>query len=50
MVEDNPRDVCHEMDGLSIIYGDESLAQLYENSRISLDQLSGHSGNFSCLN
>ncbi|GFY84642.1 global transcription factor group B1 [Actinidia rufa] len=44
MVEDNPRDVGHEMDGLSIIYGDESLAHLYENSRISLDQLSGHSG------
>ncbi|KAI7996881.1 hypothetical protein LOK49_LG10G02492 [Camellia lanceoleosa] len=44
MVEDNPRDVGHEMDGLSIVYGDESLPHLYENSRISLDQLSGHSG------
>ncbi|XP_058203463.1 transcription elongation factor SPT6 homolog [Rhododendron vialii] len=44
IVEDNPRDVGHEMDGLSIIYGDESLPHLYENSRISSDQLPGHSG------
>ncbi|XAR62643.1 hypothetical protein NMG60_11017483 [Bertholletia excelsa] len=44
MVEDNPRDVGHEMDGLRIVYGDESLPHLYENSRISSDQLPGHSG------
>ncbi|XP_057506714.1 LOW QUALITY PROTEIN: transcription elongation factor SPT6 homolog [Actinidia eriantha] len=44
IVEDNPRDVGHEMDGLSIVYGDESLPHLYENSRISSDQLPGHSG------
>ncbi|XP_059668271.1 transcription elongation factor SPT6 homolog [Cornus florida] len=44
MVEDNPRDVGHEMDGLSILYGDESLPHLYENSRISSDQLPGQSG------
>ncbi|KAA8517882.1 hypothetical protein F0562_015329 [Nyssa sinensis] len=44
MVEDNPRDVGHEMDGLSIVYGDESLPHLYENSRISSDQLPGQSG------
>ncbi|WOH06329.1 hypothetical protein DCAR_0625754 [Daucus carota subsp. sativus] len=44
MVEDNPRDVGHEMDGLSIIYGDETLPHLYENSRISADQLPSQSG------
>ncbi|XP_065620948.1 transcription elongation factor SPT6 homolog [Quercus suber] len=43
MVEENPRDVGHEMDGLSIVYGDESLPRLYENSRISSDQLPGQS-------
>lgn len=44
MVEENPRDVGHDMDGLSIVYGDESLARLYENSRISSDQLPAQSG------
>ena len=44
MVEENPRDVGHEMDGLSIVYGDESLPRLYENSRISSDQLPGQPG------
>ncbi|CAK9170436.1 unnamed protein product [Ilex paraguariensis] len=44
MVEDNPRDVGHEMDNLNIVYGDESLPHLYENSRISSDQLPGQSG------
>ncbi|KAI5427478.1 Transcription elongation factor spt6, variant 3 [Lathyrus oleraceus] len=39
MVEENPRDVGHEMDGLSIVYGDESLPRLYENSQISSEQL-----------
>ncbi|GAB2295631.1 Transcription elongation factor spt6 [Dionaea muscipula] len=44
MVEENPRDVGHEMDGLSVVYGDESLPRLYENSRISSDQLPAQSG------
>ncbi|GMH28309.1 hypothetical protein Nepgr_030152 [Nepenthes gracilis] len=44
MVEENPRDVGHEMDGLSVVYGDESLPRLYENSRTSSDQIPGHSG------
>ncbi|KDP29489.1 hypothetical protein JCGZ_19328 [Jatropha curcas] len=44
MVEENPRDVGHEMDELSIVYGDESLSRLYENSRISSDQLAGQPG------
>lgn len=46
MVEENPRDVGHEMDELSIVYGDESLPRLYENSRISSDQLPGQSGKY----
>eukprot|EP00257_Ricinus_communis_P019165 XP_015578078.1 transcription elongation factor SPT6 homolog [Ricinus communis] len=44
MVEENPRDVGHEMDELSIVYGDEALPRLYENSRISSDQLAGQPG------
>ncbi|XP_021745917.1 transcription elongation factor SPT6 homolog [Chenopodium quinoa] len=44
MVEENPRDVGHEMDGLSVFYGDESLPRLYENSHISSDQIPGHPG------
>ncbi|XP_054811877.1 transcription elongation factor SPT6 homolog isoform X2 [Prosopis cineraria] len=44
MVEENPRDVGHEMDGLSIVYGDESLPHLYENSRISSEQLPSQQG------
>ncbi|KAI5659682.1 hypothetical protein M9H77_28475 [Catharanthus roseus] len=44
MVEDNPREVGHEMDNLNIVYGDESLPHLYENSRISADQLPGQPG------
>lgn len=39
MVEDNPREVGLEMDNLNIVYGDESLPHIYENSRISMDQL-----------
>ncbi|OIW03224.1 hypothetical protein TanjilG_13018 [Lupinus angustifolius] len=44
MVEENPRDVGHEMDGLSVVYGDESLPRLYENSRISSEQLPSQQG------
>ncbi|CAH9116745.1 unnamed protein product, partial [Cuscuta europaea] len=44
MVEDNPREVGQEMDNLNIVYGDESLPHLYENSRISSDQLPAQPG------
>ncbi|XP_073017502.1 transcription elongation factor SPT6 homolog isoform X1 [Primulina eburnea] len=44
MVEDNPRDVGHNMDNLNIFYGDESLPRLYENSRVSVDQLPSQEG------
>lgn len=44
MVEQNPRDVGFDMDGLNIVYGDESLSRLYENSRVSSDQFSSQPG------
>ncbi|GAB4839170.1 Transcription elongation factor spt6, partial [Ancistrocladus abbreviatus] len=44
MVEENPRDVGREMDGLSVVYGDESVPRLYENSLISSDQIAGQPG------
>ncbi|KAI5315642.1 hypothetical protein L3X38_044818 [Prunus dulcis] len=44
MIVENPRDVGYDMDDLSIVYGDESLARLYENSRLSSDQLHVQSG------
>ncbi|GKD70925.1 hypothetical protein Tco_1325015 [Tanacetum coccineum] len=36
MVEENPRDVANDTD---VVYGDETLPHLYENSRISSDQI-----------
>ncbi|KAF8410946.1 hypothetical protein HHK36_003483 [Tetracentron sinense] len=44
MVEEHPREVGQEMDGISVVYGDESLPRLYENSRVSSDQLPGQPG------
>ncbi|KAL8254572.1 hypothetical protein R6Q59_032793 [Mikania micrantha] len=44
IVEDNPRDVGHEMDGINAVYADETLPHLYENSRISSEQLQPQSG------
>ncbi|XP_047948242.1 transcription elongation factor SPT6 homolog [Salvia hispanica] len=44
MVEDNPRDVGYEMDNLNVVFCDESLPHLYENSRISVDQLPSQEG------
>ncbi|KAH9610332.1 hypothetical protein KSS87_005321 [Heliosperma pusillum] len=44
MVEENPRDVGQDMDGLSVLYGDESLPRLYENSQISSEQIPGQRG------
>ncbi|KAM0824171.1 hypothetical protein ACQ4PT_070373 [Festuca glaucescens] len=43
IVEDHPRDVNPQMENFSIVYGDESVPRLYENSRISSDQLPGQS-------
>ncbi|CAN0922993.1 Transcription elongation factor SPT6 homolog [Linum grandiflorum] len=44
MVEENPRDMRHDMDGFRVVYGDESLPRLYENSRISSVQIPSQSG------
>ncbi|GKE68079.1 transcription elongation factor SPT6, partial [Tanacetum coccineum] len=45
IIEENPRDVGHDMDGIKVVYGDETLPRLYENSRISSDQIQQQSGN-----
>ncbi|PWA93343.1 global transcription factor group B1 [Artemisia annua] len=44
MVEENPRDVGQDMEDIGVVYGDETLPRLYENSRISSDQLQPQSG------
>ncbi|XP_020528358.1 transcription elongation factor SPT6-like [Amborella trichopoda] len=44
MVEEHPKEIGQEMEGIGVVYGDESLPHLYENSRISLDQLPGQQG------
>lgn len=44
MLEDTSRDVGHDMDGLTIVYGSECLPHLYENSHISNDQFPSQSG------
>ncbi|KZV22488.1 hypothetical protein F511_19708 [Dorcoceras hygrometricum] len=43
LVEDNPRD-CQTIDSLKYCVGDESIPRLYENSRISVDQLPSQEG------
>ncbi|KAL5977004.1 Transcription elongation factor spt6 [Asimina triloba] len=40
IVEEHPREVGQEF-AVHVVYGDESLPHLYENSRISSDQLTG---------
>ncbi|XP_072996636.1 transcription elongation factor SPT6-like [Typha latifolia] len=44
IVEDHPKDVSRDIENISIVFGDESLPRLYENSRISSDQLPGQPG------
>ncbi|XP_042395241.1 transcription elongation factor SPT6 homolog [Zingiber officinale] len=44
IVEDHPKDVSRDLENISIIFGDESLPRLYENSRVSSDQLPGQPG------
>ncbi|MCL7022301.1 hypothetical protein MKW94_013072, partial [Papaver nudicaule] len=44
MIEEYPREIGQEMEELNVVYGDESLPRLYENSRISSDQLPGQPG------
>lgn len=44
LAEVNFGDVVHSIDGLNVIYGDESLPRLYENSELSSEQLQSRSG------
>ncbi|PWA86407.1 global transcription factor group B1 [Artemisia annua] len=44
MMTENPRDVWQDMENFQVVYGDETLPRLYENSRISSDQLQSQSG------
>ncbi|KAM0954059.1 putative tex-like protein, HTH domain superfamily [Dioscorea sansibarensis] len=44
IVEDHPKDVSRDIENISIVFGDESLPRLYENSRVSSDQLPGQPG------
>lgn len=44
MIENYPRDMGHDLEGISVVYADESLPHLYENSRISSDQLQTQPG------
>ncbi|XP_020672293.1 transcription elongation factor SPT6 homolog isoform X1 [Dendrobium catenatum] len=43
IVEDHPRDVSQDMN-ITIVWGDESLPRLFENARVSSDQLPGQPG------
>nr|GEW20626.1 transcription elongation factor SPT6 homolog [Tanacetum cinerariifolium] len=45
IIEENPRDVGHDMDDIKVVYANETLPHLYENSRISSDQIQQQSGN-----
>ncbi|XP_076921812.1 transcription elongation factor SPT6 homolog isoform X1 [Bidens hawaiensis] len=44
MVEHDPRDLSHEMDEINVVYAEETIPHLYENSRISTEQLQPQSG------
>ncbi|XP_068664398.1 transcription elongation factor SPT6 homolog isoform X2 [Aristolochia californica] len=44
IVEEHPTEVGQEIDEVKVVYGDESLPHLYENSRISSDQLPKQQG------
>lgn len=48
-MEDHPRDVSGEIENFHIVFGDESLPRLYENSRVSSDQLPGQPGKISSI-
>lgn len=44
VVEEHPRDLAEGLDMIKVVYGDESIPSLYENSRISQEQLPGQPG------
>lgn len=47
LVEQHPRDLADGLDMIKVIYGDETIPALYENSRISQEQLPGQPGGWS---
>ena len=49
MVEENTGDISQVMDEISVVYGDESFAHIYEHSQISSEQLPGQPGNYICF-
>lgn len=44
VVEEHPRDLAEGLDMIKVVYEDESISSLYENSRISQEQLPGQPG------
>lgn len=51
--EQHPSDLAEGLDVIKVVYGEESIPTLYENSRISQVQLPGHPGALyfrSCVN
>lgn len=40
----HPRDLAEGLDMIKVVYGDESIPSLYENSRVSQEQLPGQPG------
>lgn len=49
IVEEHPRDLAEGLDTINVVFGDETIPQLYENSHISEEQLVGHPGTFHCF-
>jgi hypothetical protein len=46
VVEEHPRDLAEGLDMIKVVYEDESISSLYENSRISQEQLPGQPGSY----
>ncbi|CAM6129610.1 unnamed protein product [Calypogeia fissa] len=44
IVEEHPRDLAEGLNTIGVVFGDETIPRLYENSRISEEQLVGHPG------
>lgn len=44
VVEEHPRDLAEGLDMIKVVFGDETIPSLYENSRVSQEQLPGQPG------
>lgn len=42
----HPRDLAEGLDMIKVFYGDETIPSLYENSRVSQEQLPGQPGSY----